>query len=106
MHPKRGRGVPLGERHVAGRDEAPGPVATSPAYRRLMGLPEPPRPPLSLDRQHVMVETGEGPAAGLLVELAGDRARVMFVRHPEDATLMETWVHVDDVVEVDAPPPV
>ena len=81
-------------------------MATSPAYRRLMGLPEPPRPPLSLDRQHVTVETDDGPAAGLLVELAGDRARVMFVRHAEDATLMETWVHVDDVVEVDAPPPV
>ncbi|ROP45974.1 hypothetical protein EDC03_0590 [Pseudokineococcus lusitanus] len=83
-------------------------MATSPAYRRLMGLPEPPRPPLSLDRQHVLVETDEGPAAGLLVELAGDRARVMYACDEEDASqsLLETWVHVDDVVEVDAPPPV
>jgi len=89
MHPRRGRDGP--------RE----PVTTSPAYRRLMGFPEPPRPPLSLERQHVVVETEDGPAAGLLVELdePAGLARVMYALgdEPEAQSLLETWVHTADV---------
>lgn len=99
-HPKRGPGVPLGQRLVAGRDHPPGPVVVSEAYRRLMGWEH-----LDLAHQHVTVAVEDGPpCAGLLLEVAGDEARVMMVRD-EDGTLMETWVAATFVKTVRADPP-
>ena len=68
------------------------------AYRRLMGWEH-----LSTVHQHVVVDTDDGPCNGLLLEVAGDDARVMMVRH--DDTLMETWVDAAYVTTVRASPP-
>jgi len=92
--------VPLGLRQVDGRDAPPERLVVSEAYRRLMGWEH-----LDLTHQHVVVTTEDGPCAGLLLEVAGDDARVMMVRH-EDGTLMETWVDANDVTTVRADPPV
>lgn len=70
----------------------------SDAYRRLMGWDH-----LDLASQHVVVETDDGPCNGLLLEVAGDDARVMMVRH--DDTLMETWVDAAYVTTVKGDPP-
>jgi len=58
---------------------------------------------LSTVHQHVVVDTDDGPCNGLLLEVAGDDARVMMVRH--DDTLMETWVDAAYVTTVRASPP-
>jgi len=69
------------------------------AYRRLMGWEH-----LDLSRQHVLVTTDDGLCAGLLLEVAGDDARVMLVRHED--TFMETWVDASFVATVEGRPPV
>ncbi len=100
MYRKHGPGVPLGQRLVAGRDHPPEPLVVSEAYRRLMGWEH-----LSTEHQHVTVDVEDGPpCAGLLLEVAGDEARVMMVRD-EDSTLMETWVDASFVKTVRAEPP-
>lgn len=109
MHPRRGPGVPIGQRQVAGRHDEPEPAQPpSEAFLRLMGRPvpapaadepiplppEPARPALSLAEPHVLVNTDEGLSAGLLVELDGDRARVIYAWDDEAGSqgLMETWL--------------
>jgi len=111
MHPRHGPGVPIGQRPVAGRHDEPELAQpSSDAFLRLMGRtsappatePEPPaptRPALSLAEPHVVVDTDEGTSAGLLVELDGDRARVVYAWDDEAGSqgLMETWLPAEYV---------